>query len=96
MYDHCDRTLCEIDNGIVVRSNTGKYVDLDLDLSQTTFSRMINTSFEYVNVIYTNFINIIMFACHKCKKQLSSRQALQYHTASKQCRQVQELLVKKK
>ena len=27
-----------------------------------------------------------MFACHKCRKQLSSRQALQYHMASKQCR----------
>lgn len=26
-----------------------------------------------------------MFACHKCKKQLSSRQALQYHMSSSAC-----------
>lgn len=26
-----------------------------------------------------------MFACHKCKKQLSSKQALHYHMSSKRC-----------
>lgn len=28
MYDHCEHTMCEVENGIVIRSNTGKYIGI--------------------------------------------------------------------
>lgn len=31
MYDNCKRIMCEIDNGIVVRSNTGEYVGVRVE-----------------------------------------------------------------